>query len=75
MKEKLLLVDWVDITTGMLWKCEGEFDEPITCQSIGWIHNEDKKYLRLIATRSGEETCQRIVIPKGCILKRKEIKC
>ena len=68
-------VEWVDATTHAGWQCEPEKLLPMLVYTVGYIFHEDKRYLRIAATRAIDGTWGDVsVIPICLITKRKKIR-
>ena len=70
-----VLVTWEDIQAEL--HTDNEI-EPVKAETVGWIDNSSKTWIRLVTSRYYSEQgfdslADKIVIPKGCILKIEEI--
>ncbi len=83
MKEKLVLIEWVDSTQPLpSWRHLSDLPEakPIECASVGWLVHDDKQ-IKMLAPNMGdmesEENIQGsgiIVIPTASVTRLIELK-
>ena len=74
---KIVKVEWVDSSAyAGEWMSQHEAEDmgPKHISSIGWVLHEDKAALKLVADCSVDSFNRIILIPKGCIILRKELK-
>ena len=66
------MVTWEDITASL--HSEDQI-MPAKAEVCGWVESSTSKYMRVITCRymDGSKLADRIVIPKGCIVKVEEI--
>jgi len=70
-KGDLVKVTWLDIMAEL--HTEDEI-EPVTAETVGWIDCNNKRWIRIVTThylenRKFSRLADKIVIPKGCIIK------
>ena len=72
---KVLVVDWLDaLSWGGSW-AKKDKQEMSHCRSYGFLLEETKEAITLVQTIGfGGEHLNGVTIPKGCIVKRREIK-
>lgn len=74
---KLLYIEWSDTANdGGDWiDFKRAVREVEHCQSVGWILEEDDEKLVIVPNISEDKQCfGSVIIPKGCITKRKVLK-
>ena len=76
MKEKVVIVDWLDSQSYRGWQHQNEGFEPARCRSIGFVVREDKKSLTLTTSRAldNPDVMDPLTIPKGAITRRRKVK-
>ena len=69
-------INWVDSNVTHGWQMDGELPCSLaTCESLGYIKDEDNDKLVLVQTISNEGACMGVLaIPKGCIKSIKELR-
>ena len=72
-KPSVVCIKWVDAVASNGWAKHGKSERPMLCTSIGFIDCEDEEQITVAATFSGNETNNRISIPKGWIKSRREV--
>lgn len=72
----LVLVSWID-SKGVIseWEYKDEIEpiQPTVCHSMGFVINDNDKYLEIAMTISEEMVLGRMCIPKACITRTKGI--
>lgn len=79
---KLIYVEWVDSGTSGGWQplhdaVRAAADDPMVCESVGWLLAESDRYLLLAPSRKIEhkpgtgEVCDTIQIPVEAVRDRK----
>lgn len=74
---ELLKVEWLDSSVyAGDWLCmeEAERMPPKYVESIGWLLTEEDKVVKLVSDVCGDHFNREVIIPKGCIISRKELK-
>lgn len=81
---RLVLIEWIDSHSGSRWQDLDNIkaaNGPLHCRSVGWVVAENKKYITLVSSISGEKNenimlCGTggITIPKCCITRRLSVK-
>lgn len=76
--KKLMIVEWVDAHGAHGWMNLGEQMElelePMKCKSVGFLYKEEKDYITLVQSTTGDLHINGyITIPKGWIKKKKVI--
>ena len=74
MKKKILYIEWIDAFSTDEWCEKEELEEEELCFSVGWLIDENKKYITIATSVNGEDGCGYISIPKGCIIKKHRIR-
>ena len=71
-KGSRVLVSWLDICADLHSE---ELIEPAEAETVGWVESFTKKYVRIITSRYKDDRklADRIVIPRGCIVKIEEV--
>jgi len=70
-----VLITWEDIQA--ILHSEDDI-EPALAETVGWVDNSSNTWIRLVTSRyyaeqGFDKLADKIVIPKGCILKIEEI--
>lgn len=79
--KKLVYVEWHDHATGARWMDHEDIPDQLKhfkpCYAVGFILHEDKQFLVLgnFIEDDLEASHNRIYILKGCITKRRKLKC
>lgn len=72
---KKVYVKWIDsvVAEGRGWVFKEEFEElePSTCETVGWLLRDMKKYITVVQNDSDNELLGVITIAKVCILEQK----
>jgi len=76
---KYLKVEWLDHTTSNSWLTHDEIkkENGIKCSTLGLKISEDKDVLKLASVYENDKPIRAgclHIIPKGCIISRKELK-
>ena len=77
IKHKVVLVEWIDSAGCSGWQ-EDPITTPLICQSVGFLVRKSKESITL-ALSFCDDNCSKpygdmIVIPRGCIKKKKVLK-
>ena len=74
---KIELIDWHDSCSHYGWKDGDTKFSTATCQSVGFLHSEDKQRVTIALNRGTDGHTQPwgdlISIPKSAIVKRRKI--
>jgi hypothetical protein len=76
---KIVWVKWLDSMShgGARWHSQEEFEpmavEDMTCESSGFLVDESDHAITIVQSINSEEWHSEFVIPKGCIVKMKEL--
>ncbi len=76
MAQEVIIVEFYDITDCCEWTPLEDAKEVQAriCQAVGFKLNEDILFLRLASLINDTHAGGFVVIPQGCILKRRDIK-
>lgn len=72
--DKLLLIEWWDskgVSSHWEFKDEIRVEYPVHIYTIGWLEHDGRKSISLVQSKSKEQVCGRITIPKCSIIKQK----
>ena len=76
---KLVIIEWLDAQSmadgGWQRRKDVEKLTPAVVKSVGWILEETKDHVTLIAHDGDTEVGGDFSIPKACIKKRRVLKC
>jgi len=68
------VVEWVDSSSDDGWedkhKVEEEFEESLTCYSVGFLVYESDDRIVLLSHDGSKQWSTRITIPKVCVVNR-----
>ena len=72
---KVVVVDWWDscVKTDSGWEIPHEPLEPLRCRTVGFVFEDNKKYITLFSTGNEEGTriLGRITIPAQAVIKKR----
>lgn len=73
-KIKIIKVTWLDSKiggTGWEYTEDIEPSKPVTCFSVGYVHEETEDNLVIVSTMGDEQVVGRIIIPQCSIIYKK----
>ncbi|RJO72876.1 MAG: hypothetical protein C4523_02575 [Myxococcales bacterium] len=70
---KIVRITWHDAEADAEW---AKADDPVTvpeCETVGFLVKKTRKEIVIAHTRSGDDVNGRFSIPRGCVVRIKEI--
>lgn len=75
MKNKMILVEWTDVSVAHGWGCGDEGAETAECKSVGFLRLEDETKIQMaMAVSNLGNVFEVMSIPKGCIKSIRELR-
>lgn len=72
--EGAVAVEWIDSSTFQGWHSKGQSFEAQPCSSVGFVVEDSKEWLTLAGSKTPNQWCQIMTIPKVAIKRIRALK-